>query len=88
MGDPEIVDTVVRLLAIELNLPEPDVRGARSLRHDLKMDSVSAANLLYALEEAFGIELEIDDGARFDTAEDVAALVEKSRWRGERSPLR
>lgn len=83
MAEGEAAETVVRLIAIELNVPEDEVRAAGSLRRDLKMDSIAAANLLFALEEECGVELELDEVQRFDTVSDIAAVVARSR-RGAR----
>ena len=78
MADRDVTETVVRLIAVELDVSEDRVRQAKSLRHDLKMDSVAAANLLFALEEEYAMEFDVDRVERFDTVADIAAVVARS----------
>jgi acyl carrier protein len=73
----EILETVTSLLATELNSSESRIREARSLRRELKMDSVAAVNLLFALEEKYDIELNLESADDIDTASDIAAFVAK-----------
>lgn len=77
-GEGEIVGTVIRLIGIELDVSEEEVRRAGSLRQDLKMDSVAAANLLFAIEEEYGIELELEKVESIDTVTGIVAVVARS----------
>ena len=76
MGD--IADTVIRLIAIELQISEAEVRQAQSLRTDLGMDSIAAANLMFALEEEYGVEISLDQVERLDTLPEIEAVVNRS----------
>lgn len=78
MTPPEIMDTVARLVAIELRIPEEKVRRCRSLRKDLGMDSIAAANVLFALEQEYGVEIRLDEVEGLDNIEAVAVAVERS----------
>ncbi len=78
-GDGELTETVIRLIGVELNASREDVRRAGSLRRDLKMDSVAAASLLFAIEEEYGIELELERVESIDTVEGIVAVVARSR---------
>lgn len=71
----DVLSTVARLIAIELNVLEQQVWQAQSLRVDLGMDSIAAANLLFAIEEEFGISLELDRVEKIETLSQIAELV-------------
>ncbi len=75
MPQLEARDAVVRVLAIELKASESEVRAASSLRKELGMDSIAVANVLYALEEEYDCELELDGVVRLDTVEDLAGVL-------------
>ena len=61
---------------------EERVRRVRSFRSDLGMDSIAAANLLFAVEEEYGIELDPDELGRLDSLADVVGAVERTLARG------
>jgi acyl carrier protein len=71
--EPQIRDVLIRLLAIELSVDPERVRTARSLREDLGMDSIAAANLLFSLEEELGVEF--DEIPRIDTLAELEGAV-------------
>jgi acyl carrier protein len=71
-SDLDVRTTLVKLIAIELSVAEERVASARSLREDLGMDSIAAANLLFLLEEELGVELgevpQVDTLAELESA--------------------
>jgi len=73
-----VVEAVVWAIATELKVSEAAVREARSLRQDLKMDSIAAANVAFALESRYQIEIEINEKDTFDSVSAIAAIVERS----------
>lgn len=75
--EAEIEETVARLVSVELRTGPDRVRAATSFRGQLGMDSISAANLLFAVEEEYGIELDPDEVARLDSLADVVAAVRR-----------
>ncbi|MBM4268899.1 MAG: acyl carrier protein [Deltaproteobacteria bacterium] len=75
----DAVDTVVRLIAIELEMPEDRVRSATSLRGELGMDSIAAANVLFAIEEELGVELVLEDVEHLDDVAEIARVVRRAR---------
>lgn len=70
-------DLIVRVIAIELETSEEEVRAAASLRSDLGMDSIAAANVLFSLEEELGVELDLDEVETLDSVADIAGLVDQ-----------
>lgn len=71
----EVEATVARLAAVEFKTDEARIRSAGSFRAEIGMDSISAANLLFAIEEEYGIELDADEVARLDSLAEVTAAV-------------
>ena len=74
----DIATVVVRLISVELKVAEDRVRSAASFRRDLGMDSIAAANILFSLEEEYGVELELDKVEDLDTLDELVAVVASS----------
>jgi acyl carrier protein len=74
--DPTAV--VVRALATELKASEGEVRSARSLKADLKMDSIAAANVAFMIEDEYDIEIQIDENDAFDSVDAIVAIVRRT----------
>ncbi|MDG2307366.1 MAG: acyl carrier protein [Candidatus Binatia bacterium] len=75
MSQPKAHEAVIRALSIELQATSEEVRAAGSLRTDLGMDSIAVANILFALEEEFDCELDLDGVRRLDTVADIAEVL-------------
>lgn len=74
---PEPMEVIVRVLSVELDVPVAAVRDAASLRRDLGMDSIAAANVFFSLEDEFGVEIWLEDGERIDCLAEIEAVVER-----------
>lgn len=74
----DVESTIARLVAIEMKTTDARVRHVGSFRRELGMDSISAANLLFAVEEEYGVELDPDEVGRLDSLADVVAAVERA----------
>lgn len=66
---------IVRTLATELKVSEAAVEAAKSLKGELKMDSIAAANVAFVVEEALGVDIEIGKDDDIDTVGAILALV-------------
>lgn len=75
MSRPEATEAVVRALSVELELPATEIVAATSLRGDVGLDSISIANVVFALEEEFDCELDLEGTKRLDTVDDIARLL-------------
>lgn len=73
MIKPKVDEVLLRLSFLDTMQEE------QRLKEDLGMDSLSLTELMIALEEAFAIELNMEDvdPANFTTVGDVYALMEK-----------
>lgn len=64
------------IIAVELQIDPGKAVPAAHLRRDLGMDSVAALNILFAIEEAFGLAaIDVTELANVATVEDVEALT-------------
>lgn len=73
-----VTDKVREILAVELRIELDRVVADAKLRADLGMDSVAALNILFAAEEAFGIdEIELSELAGVATVGDIETLVRR-----------
>ena len=75
MSQREATEAVVRALSVELEVPTADILAATSLRGDVGLDSMSIANVVFALEEEFACELDLEGTKRLDTVDDIARLL-------------
>lgn len=71
-------DAIVRIVAIELNASEADVRRVHSFRRDLKMDSVAAATILFSIEEEFGVSFEGVQVGKIDTLVELQRAIDRA----------
>lgn len=76
------IQVIAEIIAVELNASVASVLKATSLRTDLKMDSVSAANILYALEEVFDVSFDEISIRDVRTINDLNAIVLRARAEG------
>jgi acyl carrier protein len=70
------------IIAIELDIDRGKVIPEASL-HQLGMDSVAALNIVFAVQETFGIDkIEVDDLVGIETVADMRVLIEQYTARG------
>jgi len=70
------------IIAIELDIDRGKVISEASL-HQLGMDSVAALNIVFAVQETFGIDkIEVDDLVGIETVADMRVLIEQYTARG------
>jgi acyl carrier protein len=73
---PQSLD-IVRHLAVEtLDLPERKVTATSTFR-EVGIDSLSAIDLVFAVESHFGITLTANDVAQMHSLTDLAACVDR-----------
>ncbi|MBN2231366.1 MAG: acyl carrier protein [Deltaproteobacteria bacterium] len=75
----DTVDVTGRIrqeLAVWLRRDVVEVQPEHALRDDLGLDSMAIIELLYSIEDAFGLQISDEDLAGLMTVGDVAAYVE------------
>ena len=72
----EISKTVIQVLAKTLLKKEEDVRPEHALVEDLEMDSFYAVELLFELEDRYGIEIPDEEAENFKKVQDIIEYIE------------
>ena len=73
----DLADVVVRALATELKVSEATVRYVRSLKSELKMDSIAAVNVAFIIEETYDLEIDLDGADEFDSVDAIVDIVRR-----------
>lgn len=73
--DIQMQDRVRQIIADELQRPPSDVRSGTSLRKELGMDSVAAINIVFALEDTFGVHVPESELEDVDDMDQIIRLV-------------
>ena len=68
-------EVVARALATELKVSESVVRSAKSLKAELKMDSISIVNVVFAIEDELGIEIDLERPMELDSLDAIVGVV-------------
>jgi len=74
--DAQVQERVRQIIADELQRPYDDVRSGASLRKDLGMDSVAAINIVFAIEDTFGVHV---PEAELEDVDDMDQIIELVR---------
>ena len=72
-----IIERVNATLTDEFEVPEADLGPDKSLREDLKLDSLDAVDLIVALEKGFGFRVDEEEAKKIATIGDIYDFVEK-----------
>ena len=70
-------ETLKNFMVEELNINADSITMEAELTGDLGINSLELADLVYACEEKFDVEIEDDDLRNFITVGDVVAYLEK-----------
>lgn len=72
----ELSERIRDIIAVELQVDRSKIVPTALLRGDLGMDSVAALNILFGVEEAFGLAaIDVTKLAKVATVEDVEVLA-------------
>ena len=75
MDRKKIERKVKEILEKILNIPQSQIKLDSKLEQDLKMDSFSAIEIMYEIEDKFGIETSEKDLSPFKTVRDIVAYI-------------
>ncbi len=70
-----ITEKIINIVSIPFNLPEKDITMETSFRDDLNADSLDLVELIMALEDEFGLEVEDDDVEMIKTVGDAKRYI-------------
>lgn len=74
--NPEfVIDAVRKAISRELEIDPAELRDDASLRRQYHLDSVAAVNIIFDLERALDIDIDVRTLAGIDSIDDLKALV-------------
>jgi len=73
----DIEKKVVQVLVKMLHKDEADIRLESSLADDLEVDSFTAVEMLFELEDQWGLEIPDEEVENFKTVEDIVGYIEQ-----------
>jgi len=77
MDETNIFEKVRNIIVDQLRVDENLVTMDSSIQEDLGADSLDAVELIMALEEEFGINVQDEEAEKFKTVGDVVRYIEK-----------
>lgn len=72
----EIEEKVIQVLVKMLHKNEGDIRPESTLVDDLEMDSFTAVELLFELEDQYGLEIPDEEVGNFKTVSDIVDYIQ------------
>ncbi len=72
-------ETLKNFMVEELNINADSITMEAELTGDLGINSLELADLVYACEEKFGVEIDDDDLRNFNTVGDVVRYIESKK---------
>jgi len=79
----DILQRLKRILVEEFKVPEEAIRPEAKLAEDFRLDSVEGVELIFSLEEEFGVEISDEEMEGITTLSD---LIEAARRKVEEKP--
>jgi len=76
-GDAQVLPKVQRVIARQLKSQPEKIKLTSHLQNDLGADSLDAMEILFGLEEEFGLKIPEDDARRISTVQDAVDYVTK-----------
>ncbi len=76
-SDGPVLERVVAVLHQVTRVPAASIHAGTGLYADLHLDSLQALELLFELEDAFGVDIDTDSSKALRTVGDVVALLER-----------
>ena len=76
MSEETVAQRVIRVIAANKKMPPEELSPATRFE-DLKMDSLDALNMIFALEEEFDIDIPNEEAANMKSVEEAIHGVEE-----------
>ena len=71
-----VEEKVKKIIVDQLGVAEEDVKSEASFVEDLGADSLDLTELIMAMEEEFGVEIEDDDAQKILKVKDAVSYIE------------
>ena len=67
--------TIVKIIAKELDVPQRSIKDDTSIQEDLGADSLDVINIVMTIENKFNIEIDEDVLMEFNTVKDIVSRL-------------
>ncbi|GAB7078521.1 MAG: acyl carrier protein [Desulfovibrio sp.] len=74
-----VADKVKKIIVDQLGVSEDEVKPEAAFVEDLGADSLDLTELIMAMEEEFGIEIDDDDAQKLLKVQDAIAYIESKQ---------
>ena len=74
----DVEETIVKMIAEQLDVPEDEVVPAAAFVDDLGADSLDQVELIMAMEEEFDVSIPDEDAENITTVKDAIEYVNKA----------
>ena len=74
-----VLEKLSKIIADQLGMEQSKITKDTSLKEDLQADSLDIVEVIMAIEDEFGIQVDDDDALAFKTVGDVVAYIEKQQ---------
>ena len=74
-----MIEKIKEIMADELSVELEDIKPDSDIREDLEADSLDMVQLVMALEDEFGMEIDNEEITDVKTVQDVVDFIEKKR---------
>ena len=71
----EIQEKLVQILSKHISVDPSSITGDKHLKFDLGLDSLDVAEMVYEIEEAFGISISDDSGDKIQKISDTVDFI-------------
>ncbi|HCS93440.1 MAG TPA: acyl carrier protein [Bavariicoccus seileri] len=79
MSYEEIYNQLSQLVAERFYLEQEDIKPETTFQHDLGADSLDIVELVMALEDQFGLQIDDEDAEKILTVGDAAHYIDEQR---------
>lgn len=74
-SEGEVLSGILSMLSKVLDLKRDEIRENSDLREELGIDSVTFLEIVFTLEERFGLKVKVEDVVNFKKVEDIRAFI-------------
>ena len=72
-----VLEKLSKIIADQLGMAQDKITQSTSLKDDLQADSLDIVEIIMAIEDEFGVQVDDDDALNFKTVGDVVEYIEK-----------
>lgn len=72
-----MLEKIQEIISQEFEIDKTEIHPESNLRNDLHIDSLSAVNLSFEIENQFDIKISDEELANLKTVDDIIKLIEK-----------